>query len=98
MPVPHSPQDRPLFTDLAAILARGYLRLTQSGETVGAIIRGDEEIPPTKSRRESEDFKKAVAMLKEGGGKWKEVMVSGWSPATTSWIELVAFVPEDELE
>jgi hypothetical protein len=26
--------------------------------------------------------------------KWKEVTAVGWSPATSSWIEIVAFVQE----
>ena len=29
---PHSRQDRQLFTDLAALMARGFLRLTQKGQ------------------------------------------------------------------
>jgi hypothetical protein len=27
--------------------------------------------------------------------KWKEVKVIGWSPATSSWIEVVAIVSEN---
>lgn len=58
-----------------------------------AILRR-EEIPPTKERRDTEDWKKVIATLPPNL-KWKEVKVIGWSPATSSWIELVAIV-EDE--
>jgi 4-amino-4-deoxy-L-arabinose transferase-like glycosyltransferase len=62
-------------------------------KTVGAILRREEKIPPTKDRRGTPDWDKAVASL-PSHLKWKEVTAVGWSPATSSWIEIVAFVQE----
>ncbi|MFP6855987.1 MAG: glycosyltransferase family 39 protein [Roseibacillus sp.] len=63
-------------------------------KTVGAILRREEKIPPTKERRGTPDWEKMVASLPPTL-KWKEVKVIGWSPATSSWIEVVAIVSEN---
>ena len=49
----HSRQDRQLFTELAALMARGYLRLTQSRQIPPDSRHGDSQkeldVPATES-------------------------------------------------
>ena len=73
-----------------------FCRWRIDGPTVMALLKGERPIPPNKERRERPEFQEAIASLQKHGGEWEEITAVGWSPATTSWVEVVAIVRKDE--
>ncbi len=89
---PPNPYPKPAAPNRILVLEHRRWRI--DGKTFRAVLRRQKTIPPTKSYRETPEFQETVAAFKQGTSKWREVTAIGWSPATSTWIEVVAIVPE----
>lgn len=86
------PHQSPNESDENILLVLEHKRWRLDGDSLKDIWNEDAPLP-TKSHRSDPEFQKALRSLPPG--TWKELTLAGWSPATSSWIEVVAVVRAD---
>lgn len=86
------PHEYPNEGDQNILMVLEQRRWRLDGDTLQTLLKGT-EVKPAREYRGTLEFQKCLSSLP--AGRWEEVTIAGWSPATSSWIEVVAVIRAD---